>query len=241
MYSRAYNLDPQIANEVTKQINKYELAVKHADDEDKDDINIYDYVDEELYGHLIEGCQQYMGIVDNLKGHPCATVAYNGNAIEDIGVIMVKSESQGEKAKETFVAVIESGTIDSFGFLKQDYLIVDSIGLTYDIYKEIGIEPLSVNQLLKEIENNDKVWDIYAKGYTMCINQCEQTKSTEKVMKYKPKNISELTQFIAGIRPSFQSMYKIFENREHFDYGIKAFDDLIQDEYCSSSFISPLK
>ena len=237
MYSRAYNLDPQIANEVTKQINKYELAVKHADDEDKDDINIYDYVDEELYGHLIEGCQQYMGIVDNLKGHPCATVAYNGNAIEDIGVIMVKSESQGEKAKETFVAVIESGTIDSFGFLKQDYLIVDSIGLTYDIYKEIGIEPLSVNQLLKEIENNDKVWDIYAKGYTMCINQCEQTKSTEKVMKYKPKNISELTQFIAGIRPSFQSMYKIFENREHFDYGIKAFDDLIQDEYCSSSFI----
>ena len=237
MYSRAYNLDPQLANEVTKQIDKYELAVKHADDDDKESIDIYSYVDKEKYGELIDGCQQYMGIVDNLKAHPCACLAMNGDAIEEVGVIMVKSESQGDKAKETFVAVLESGTIDAFGYLKQDYLIVDSIGLTYDIYKEIGIEPFSVNQLLKKIENNQKVWDVYSNGYTMCINQCEQTKSTEKVMRYKPKNISELTQFIAGIRPSFQSMYKIFESREHFDYGIKAFDDLIQDEYCDSSFI----
>lgn len=237
MYARAYNLDPQIANDVTKQIDKYEQAMKHAEDDEKDDIDIFDYVNQEQYGDLIQGCQQYMGIVDNLKAHPCGCACYSGDAIEDIGVIMVKSESQGEQAKETFVAVIESGSIDAFGILKQDYLIVDSIGLTYDIYKEIGIEPLSVNQLLTEIKDDDKTWDIYRKGYTMCINQCEQQKSTEKAMRYKPKNISELTQFIAGIRPSFQSMYKIFENREHFDYGIKAFDDLIQDEFCDSSFI----
>ena len=237
MYSRAYNLEPQLANEVTKQIDKYELAIKHAEDDEKDLIDIYSYVDKEKYGDLIEGCHQYMGIVDTLKAHPCGSLALDGDAIEEIGVIMVKSESQGEKAKETFVAVIESGTIDAFGYLKQDYLIVDSIGLTYDIYKEIGMEPLSVNQLLEVIEDNQKVWDIYSNGYTMCINQCEQQKSTEKVMRFKPKNISELTQFIAGIRPSFQSMYKIFESREHFDYGIKAFDDLIQDKYCNSSFI----
>lgn len=237
MYARAYNIEPSIADEVSKQISKYENAMKHAEEDEKEFISIFNYVDEDKYGYLINGCQQYMGIVDNLKAHPCGTLCLDGDAIEEVGVIMVKSESQGENAKETFVAVIESGTIDSFGYLKQDYLIVDSIGLTYDIYKEIGIEPLSVNELLSKIENNDKVWDIYKNGYTMCINQCEQTKSTEKVMRFKPKNISELTQFVAGIRPSFQSMYKIFENREHFDYGIKAFDDLIQDEYCSSSFI----
>ena len=56
-------------------------------------------------------------------------------------------------------------------------------------------------------------------------------------MRYKPKNISELTQFIAGIRPGFQSMYHIFESRQHFEYGIKALDNLLQDEYCDSSFI----
>lgn len=238
MYSRAYNVEPTLANEVTKEIAKYEEALKHAeDDEDKESIDIYNYVDKEKYGYLIDGCQQYMGIVDNLKAHPCGTCCYDGDAIEDIGVIMVKSESQGEKAKETFVALIESGTIDAFGVLKQDYLIVDSIGLTYDIYKEVGIEPFTVNELLKKIDSDEKTWNIYKDGYTMCVNQCEKTKSTQKVMRYKPKNISEVTQFVAGIRPSFQSMYKIFESRQHFDYGIKAFDDLLQDEYCSSSFI----
>jgi DNA polymerase III alpha subunit len=56
-------------------------------------------------------------------------------------------------------------------------------------------------------------------------------------MKYKPKNISELTSFIAAIRPSFQSMYPIFEKRENFIYDIKAFDDLLQTKEIKSSFL----
>jgi len=234
MYARAYNLDPQLANDVTKQISQYEDALKYAEDDEKDLIDIYDYVDKDKYEDLIEGCQQYKGIVDNVKSHPCGCLCYDGDAVEDVGVIMVKSESTG---RECFVAVIESGTIDAFGYLKQDYLIVDSIGLTYKIYKEIGIEPMSVNELLIKIDNDKKTWDVYANGNTMCINQAEQSKSTQKVMKFKPKNISELTQWISGIRPAFKTMYHIFESRKHFDYGIKAFDALIQDEYCDSSFI----
>jgi len=235
MYARAYNLDPTLANEVTKQITKYEKDLKYIEDEDEKDLmGIYDYVDKEKYGYLIDGCQQYMGIVDNIKSHPCGALCYDGDAIEDIGVIMVRSEST---ERECFVALIESATIDSFGYLKQDYLIVASIGLTYAIYKELGMTPMSVNELLKTIDKDEQTWDIYKNGFTMCINQAEQPKSTQKAMLYKPKNISELTQWISGIRPSFKTMYKTFENREHFDYGIKAFDDLIQDEYCNSSFI----
>lgn len=234
MYARAYNLDPQIANEVTRQIDKYELARKHAEEDEKDNINIFDYVDKDKYGELIKGCQKYRGIIDNRKGHPCATIAYNGDVEEDIGIILCKSETT---KKEVLTAVIESGTIDSFGFLKQDYLIVDSIGLTYDIYKEIGIKPYTVNELLEKIDGDQNVWDIYKNGYTMCVNQVEQYKTTQKAMKYQPKNIYELSQFVAGVRPSFQSMYKTFENREHFDYGIKALDCQLQDEYCDSSFI----
>ena len=231
MYARANGIAPETANEVSKQLNSYELAKKHA--EENEVINIEDYVDSD-YKELVKGCQKYLGIYDNIKGHPCATIAYDGDVESDIGVILCKSEATGNKV---LTAVIESGTIDAFGYLKQDYLIVDSIGLTYDIYKEIGIKPYSVNQLLEKVKDDKKVWDIYANGFTQCVNQCEQPKSTAKVMKYKPKNISELTQFVAAIRPSFQSMYHIFENREHFEYGIKALDNLLQDEYCSSSFI----
>ncbi len=231
MYARANGISPETANEVSKQLSSYELAKKHA--EENEVINIEDYVDSE-YKELVKGCQKYLGIYDNIKGHPCATIAYDGDVESDIGVVLCKSDATGNKV---LTAVIESGTIDAFGYLKQDYLIVDSIGLTYDIYKEIGIEPYSVNQLLEKIKDDKKVWDIYANGFTQCVNQCEQPKSTAKVMRYKPKNISELTQFVAGIRPSFQSMYHTFESREHFEYGIKALDQLLQDEYCSSSFI----
>ena len=231
MFARANGILPETANEVSKQLASYELAKKHA--EENEEINMEDYVDSQ-YKDLVKGCQKYLGIYDNIKGHPCATIAYDGDVESDIGIVLCKSEATGNKV---LTAVIESGTIDDFGYLKQDYLIVDSIGLTYDIYKEIGIEPYSVNQLLEKVKDDKKVWDIYANGFTQCVNQCEQPKSTAKVMRYKPKNISELTQFVAGIRPSFQSMYHTFESREHFEYGIKALDQLLQDEYCSSSFI----
>ena len=231
MYARANGIDPQVANKVSYQIGDYEQAKKHADN--PDDVNIEDFIAPE-FKDLFEGCRRYLGIYDNRKAHPCGCLAYSGDAEADIGVILCKSEATGN---EVLTAVIESGTIDAFGYLKQDYLIVDSIGLTYDIYKEIGIEPYTVNQLLDKIKTDDATWNIYRDGFTQCVNQCEQPKSTQKVMRYKPKNISELTQFIAGIRPGFQSMYHLFESRQHFEYGIKALDDLIQDEYRTSSFI----
>ena len=231
MYARAYNVEPDTANEVSKQIDRYETAKKHA--EDGETVDIHKYI-EPKYQELVDGCKKYLGIYDTAKGHPCGCLCYEGDIESDIGISLCKSEATG---KEVLVANIESGTIDAFGYLKQDYLIVDSIGLTYDIYKEAGIEPFTVNQLLEKIANDDATWQIYADGYTQCVNQCEQPKSTQKVMRYKPKNIAELTQFIAAIRPSFQSMYQTFEQRQHFDYGIKALDDLLQDEYCSSSFI----
>ena len=231
MYARANNVDPDTANEVSKQIDKYEKAKKYA--EENEVVDIKQYIDPKYQG-LVDGCQKYLGIYDTAKGHPCATIAFDGDVESEIGITLCKSEATG---KEVLTACIESGTIDAFGYLKQDYLIVDSIGLTYDIYREAGLEPFTVNQLLDKIRYDEATWKIYEDGYTQCVNQCEQLKSTQKVMRYKPKNISELTQFVAAIRPSFQSMYHTFESRQHFDYGIKALDDLLQDEYCSSSFI----
>lgn len=231
MYARANNVDPQIANQVSYQIGDYEEALKYADD--GEEVNFEDFIQPE-FKQLISECAKYFGIYDNTKGHPCGCLCYDGDAEADIGITLCKSDATGN---EVLVAIIESGDIDSFGYLKQDYLIVDSIGLTYDIYKEIGIEPYTVNQLLDRIKTDKATWDIYKDGYTQCVNQCEQAKSTLKVQKYQPKNISELTQFIAAIRPGFKSMYHTFESRQHFEYGIKALDELIQDEFRSSSFI----
>ena len=56
-------------------------------------------------------------------------------------------------------------------------------------------------------------------------------------MNYQPTNISELCSFVAAIRPGFKSMYKKFEAREQFLYGIKSLDDIIQTEEMPNSYI----
>ena len=71
----------------------------------------------------------------------------------------------------------------------------------------------------------------------MGMNQVEQDGSRKKCMRYKPHNISELSAFIAAIRPGFKSMYQRFENREDFSWGIPSLDNLIRTEELPVSFL----
>lgn len=107
----------------------------------------------------------------------------------------------------------------------------------YKVFDRIGMEPPSVTELLEMCPPNDSAWDVYAKGATIGINQVEKTGTTARVAKYHPTNISELCAFVAAIRPGFASMYKTFESRQPFKYGIKSFDELIQTEEMPNSFV----
>lgn len=238
MYARAYDISPNDADIVSKQIDKYEDKLKHAERDELtgellEEITIKDFV-EEKYWNLLEGCKKYLGIKDNRKGHPCATICSSLNVEEEIGVILCKSESTG---KEVLTACIESGNIDYFGWLKQDYLFVDVVRTTNEIYKRIGIKSHSIKELLEITNNDKKTWDIYEKGLTLCVNQVEQQGSKEKAMIYKPKNEVELSALIAGIRPSFASLIKTLINREKFDYNIPVLDNLIQTPEMPYTFI----
>ena len=230
MLARAKGLNSQLANKITKQIDSYKLAKKHSENE----VDITKFVDNE-YLSLLKECDRYLGVVDVFSPHPCACSLYDGDMIADYGVIRLKSPQKG--SKENFCCLLESSTMDSYGIVKNDWLVADSIALIQEIYDEIGIERPTINKLLELIEHDEKTWDIYAKGITNTVNQVEQEETRKKAELFKPKNIYELTQFVAGVRPSFKSMLKIFLNREHFDYNIPSLDKLLQDKYCNSSFI----
>ena len=105
------------------------------------------------------------------------------------------------------------------------------------VYKRIGIPRHSVNELLALCPPEDPVWNIYKKSCTLGINQVEQAGTSKRVSLYAPTNISELCAFVAAIRPGFKSMYKIFESRQPFSYGIKALDDLLQTPEMPNSFV----
>ena len=233
MYARANEVAPEVANEVSKQIAKYEKAVYHNDDDDVE-INVFDYVDKEKFGHIIEGCKEYLGITVDKKQHPCGFSASSLDVEEEIGLILCKSEST---KNEVLVAILESSQIDRFGWLKNDFLTVSVIGNNQKVYDRIGINPFTIDELIKLTEDDKETWDIYSKGLTLCINQVEQEATRKKVMAYKPKSYVELTALVAAIRPSFASMYKIFESRQPFSYGIKTLDNLLQTKYMPYSFI----
>lgn len=233
LYARAKNLDFDIANRISKQIDKYEEAVKHAEDDERDEINIYDFIDEEYHEYIAQS-EVYWGIISDKKKAPCSYLLYAGDIREEIGLIKCKSEST---KKEYMTTVIDGSVAENYKFLKNDHLKVDTVLLTDMVYKKIGIKPHTVSELAEAVENDNKVWKIYGEGLTIGVNQCEKDSTIQKLKQYKPQNISELSAFIAAIRPGFKSMYSKFASRESYEYGIKAFDDLIQTEQFPYSFI----
>lgn len=233
LYARAQNMDFDLANTISAQIEKYDEALKYADDDENDDINIYDYVDEQYHSY-IDASKKYQGIIMDKKKAPCAYLLYSGSIREEIGLIKCKSETT---KKEYMTAVIDGAIAENYKFLKNDILKVDVVLLVDMIYKRIGIKPHTVNELMELVKNDQLVWDIYANGYTMGVNQVEKASTTRKSMKYQPRNVSELSAFIAAIRPAFKSMYSKLENREDFSYDIPAFDKILQTEELPQSFI----
>lgn len=233
LYARAANLDYDIANEISKQIDKYEEAVKYADDDDKDNINIYDYIDEK-YKPYIDKSKKYWGVIDHKNKAPSAYLLYQGSIREEIGLIKCKSEST---KSEYITTVIDGAIAEKYKFLKNDLLKVDVVLLIDMIYKRIGIPVHTASEISDLVDGDKKVWDIYANGYTIGVNQCEKESAMRKLKKYKPQNISELAAWIAAIRPAFKSMYSKFESREHFEYGIKAFDKILQTPQFPYSYI----
>lgn len=233
LYARSQNLDPTLANEISQQIGRYDEAVKNAEDDEKDEINIYDFVGPEYHSY-VDASKKYWGIIMDKKKAPCAYLLYAGSIREEIGLIKCKSEAT---KKECITTVIDGAVAEKYKFLKNDLLKVDVVLLIDLIYQRIGLQPHSVTELSQLVQDDQAVWDIYAKGLTIGINQCEKDSTIQKVMRYKPQNISELSAFIAAIRPAFKSMYSRFERREQFEYGIPAFDKILQTPELPVSYI----
>lgn len=227
LYAKAQDIPFEIANEVSTQIKRYEMAVKHAEEDEKDDIDVYDYISPQ-YKDVFEGSKGYRGIISSWSIAPCAYLLYGGNIRKEIGLVRIK---------DNLCCCMDGHWAERNHFLKNDLLTVKVVDLIYQIFHRIGMEPPSVTELLKWCATDDKVWDLYKRGATMCLNQVERSGTSARVAKYQPRNISELSAFIAAIRPGFKSLYKTFESRVPFSYGVKAFDNLIQTKEMPNSYV----
>ena len=225
LYAGANDVRPEDANMISKYLDEYNKKLKHTDDDDKHLVRVEDFIPES-YLDLYKQSLDYQGITINLISHPCGHLIFDGDIREEIGLITAVSESTG---KRTLCAAVEGIYLDEFGYVKEDFLIVDSVFLTYKFFNSINQPVPSFEELKEMIKQDDETWKIYENGITCCVNQCERESTTNKVKKYKNKNIAETSSFIAGIRPGFASLINVFLNRELYSTGEQKIDELLED------------
>ncbi len=191
MYAKSQDVDFDTSNKISGQIERWIQAVGNAEEDDKEDISILDYIDKK-YHSIYEQSILYQGIIDSFSIHPCAYLIYQGDIRREIGLI---------KLKENLCCVMDGKWAEEYKFLKNDLLKVSVVETISKIYDRINIPQHSIRELLDILTPDNKAWDVYKKGIVLGINQVEQPNTTHKAMKYVPKNISEMCAFVAAIRP----------------------------------------
>lgn len=234
MYARSMGLPVDIQNAVSKQIEAYETELKYTDEDEKDTVDIADFVDAQ-YMSYIEESAAYRGIVVTKSKAPCSYLLYDGDIRSEVGLMRIISA--GKSREFTLCTVVDGSTADDFGFVKNDLLQVDTVRLSALAFKEAGLEQPTSKELIEITAGDKPTWEIYAKGATLGINQCEKQQAAMKLQLYKPQNIAELSAFVAAIRPGFKSMVGKFLTRNKFEYGIPSIDRLLQGKYMSSSWL----
>ena len=231
LFARVRNLPMELQNEISAQLDKYEKELRYA--EDPDEVDVFDFVDEQ-YRDVIEGCRVYEGIIVSKSQAPCGYLIYDGDIRSEIGLVRVTSDT---KKTSVLCTVIDGAMADLYGYLKNDILTVSVVKVNNQVMRECGVGQISAKELIELTKDDPATWEVFHKGWTVGINQCEREASRRKIVTYKPNNLTELSAFIAAIRPAFKSNLKQFLHREHFEYGIPALDHLLQTPEMPDSWI----
>ena len=232
LYARVSGLPADTANEVSKQIDRYEMALKNAEEDEQDAIDIADYVDAE-YIPYVEKSEPYRGIVVSRSQAPCGFLLYDGDIEADVGIVRVNTG----KGKAVYCTVCDGYCLEAFGYVKEDCLVVNVLSVNAEAMRLAGLKPLTSKDVIRLVANDAPTWGVFAEGYTCGINQCGGASTTEKLKKYRPRELRDLAAFIAAIRPGFKSQLNSFLARERFSYHIAPFDKVLQNDSSGSSWM----
>ena len=230
LYAKAKGLDFEIANKITTDIAKYEKALKHAESkEERDALDIHNYVDKEYHSYLDESVK-YQGIINTKSPAPCGYLIYQGDIKREIGLIRCVS-GQGKNQHSVLTTVTDGMVAEHYKFVKNDLLKVDVWLTINQMFSLIDKPTPTVHEMTKLIDGDEATWRIYENGYTCGVNQFDSDFAKRCCTEYKPKNIRELTALVAALRPGFKTQLDNFLARKPYTTGVKELDDLLIDSY----------
>ncbi len=183
-------------------------------------MNLDDYRQDPKWIQVIEDSKVFVGVIESVAPSPCSVLLLDKPISEEIGLL---------KVKDVTCCVLDGYNCDVFKYLKNDYLQVTVYSLIDETYKLIGRPIDDIETLIRNCDN--KVWKLFEKGVTTTINQCDSDYDKSILKRYKPKNLAELSAYVASIRPGFISLLNTFVNREHYTTGVQQLDDLLHDSF----------
>lgn len=194
-----------------------DMKISEYDDVAKD---LESYKDDKRWKAIIEESEHFVGVIESISPSPCSMLLYDKPVREMIGLI---------KTKDGMCCNLDGYNCDKYKYLKNDYLTVRIWGLIRQTCELANIPIPTINELDNLL--NDKTFNIYNEGLTCTINQADSDFGTSKVKDYKPSNVSEVSAFVAAIRPGFASLLDNFIDRKHYTTGVKELDELLDDSY----------
>ena len=94
-----------------------------------------------------------------------------------------------------------------------------------DVCDMAGIPIPTIREMDKLLD--EKTFKVYEDGLTSTINQADSDFATGIVKTYKPTSVSEMSAFVAIIRPGCASLLQDFINRKDYTTGVPELDDLL--------------
>ena len=121
--------------------------------------------------------------------------------------------------------LLDGYNCDKYKYLKNDYLTVTVWAIIKDTCEAAGIQIPTIREIDKLLD--EKTFEIYDKGLTCTINQADSDFATGLVEEYKPRSVSEMSAFVAIIRPGCASLLQDFIHRQPYTTGVKELDDIL--------------
>lgn len=196
------------------------LHISEYDDVAKD---LDRYTDDKRWKKLIEDSQRFVGVIESISESPCSMLLYDKPLNREVGLIRLTSKN----SKNKICCLMNGLQCDIWKYLKNDYLTVKVWTLIRNTCELIGIPIPTIRELNALLD--DKTYQIYEDGLTCTINQADSDNATPIAMTYKPKSVSDLSAFVAIIRPGCKSLLNGFIHREPYTTGVLALDALLED------------
>lgn len=91
--------------------------------------------------------------------------------------------------------------------------------LIHETFEMIGKPIIPAKQLLDEIKDDERIWNLFKNGITCTLNQVDSDLATGYAKKYGIDSFEAGAFLAAAIRPAFDSWREQFLRREDYDTG----------------------